>query len=198
MQAQKYSMTAEEAKLFQDYIKTVPYTIYTYFNYKQCQDLGYLDIQNAGYLGLVYAIKTYDESRGNSFLSWAIKNIRYSIIRYIKAQKRTTQCLSIESIRDAELGLSNGCGCTRLWKVDYLTPHIERLDNKKLVEKINQTAKEILNDRMYDIYEKHFLNELTAKEIAQELECTRAYVYGTIDKIKYKIQKELKEQGLLE
>ena len=198
MQAQKYSMTAEEAKLFQDYIKTVPYTIYTYFNYKQCKDLGYLDIENAGYLGLVYAIKTYDESRGNSFLTWAIKNVRYSILRYIKAQKQTTECLSIELLRDAELGLSNGYGCTRLWKVDYFTPHIERLDNKKLVEKINQTAREILNDRMYDVYEKHFLKELTAKEIAQELECTRSYVYDTINKIKYKIQKELREQGLLE
>ena len=146
MQAQKYSMTAEEAKLFQDYIKTVPYTIYTYFNYKQCQDLGYLDIQNAGYLGLVYAIKTYDESRGNSFLTWAIKNIRYSIIRYIKAQKRPTECLSIETIRETELGLSQGYN--RLWKVDYFTPYIERLDNKQMVEKINQTAKEFF----YELY----------------------------------------------
>lgn len=198
MQAQKYRLTAEESKLFQEHIKTVPYTIYTYFNYQKCKDLGYLDIENAGYLGLVYAIKTYDQSREMSFLNWAIKNVRYNIIRYMKAYKETPSHESIEDIRESEL---RGCkvgSCRSLVSLDYITPHIETLDDRKMVAAIKNIAKTELNERMYNVYEMYFLNEIPVREIAQYLNCTKSYVYETINKIVIKIKKELKNQGLIE
>lgn len=200
MKRDKYKLTDEQQKLFDEYRDAVRFTIFKQFY--SLVKMGYMEeIETIGYLGLVYAVKTYDESKGANMLTWAINNIRFAIFRYIKqlehqkkisASQISTQCIE-ESERTGE-----PCGrCKKLFAIDHIGQYVDEVDKWQVVDLLNKTAQETFSERVYSIYKKIYIEGKSFSKVANEMGLCRNRIYQIDRKIIQTLKKVCEENGVI-
>ena len=197
MECEKYKLTPEQQEIFDANIKLVKYTIFKYFSYQTIKHFGILAIENAGYLGLVYAIKTYSAKNGTSFSTWGIKCIRFKILNYMKQQEKKVSWESTECMELSEFYGRNIGGCRRLLLVDYVAPQIEDLSDMQVVEELYGIAKSNLTENQYRIFMMRYKDGKEVRDIAKELEITTSRIYSVLDKSVRVLQQKAKVNGMM-
>lgn len=195
MEHEKYKLTNEQQLLFEKYKSAVKYTIYKNF-YSLAKSGDILEIENIGYLGLIYAIKTYDERKGCNMLTWIINNIRFVILRYIKQNKKL-EYISTETIEICEQTGQPYFGCGFTISGDYSERQEEQIDKEQTIELLNRIAKEKLSGNRYAVYEKLYLERKSVLETSKELSLSRNRVYQIDKRNMWTLKRVCREKGVL-
>ena len=200
MERDKYKLTDEQKIIFEQYKGAVKYCIYKNFVglAKQCD---ILDVYNAGYLGLAYAIKSYNEDCNCKFLSWAIRNINYSILNFAREARKMKEkklgTISIESMARLENTGRRSCDCAFTILADYTEPYEEDLNTEQVLALLNKIAKEKLTQKAYAVYEKLYLEGKSPTNVAIELQISRTRVYQVEKRIVLVLTRACKERGVI-
>lgn len=199
MERDKYKLTEEQIKIFDEYKKTVPFTIYKQF-YALSKVINPLELENAGYLGLVYAIQNYNDSRGCSMKTYVINNVRYAVLRYLKELrlKKNIQLCYISTVEMEEYERSGvkteNC---RFTLASDMSATEDRIAEEQVLSQINAIAKEILPDKYYEVYKRIYVDGESVIDCANGVGVTRHRVYQINQKITTKLRMVCRERGIL-
>lgn len=199
MKRDKFKLDEEQQKIFNQYKYIVPSTLYKKF-YGFPKRFGETELLNAGYLGLAYAIKNFQEGKNCKFKTYAIYVVRYFIIRCIKSMEfkinKPMQYISTNEMEQVEeTGLPcKGCNFTLVYDLSAIE---ERADSEINIEIIKKAAKKVLSDRYYYIFNSLYSDGKTAKQIALELGITTSRVYDINRRIIYRLKTNLEARGML-
>lgn len=188
----KYELSTTEQTMFNDNLKLVDYTLYRFFSYSTIKGIGLNEAKSVGCLGLVHAIKSYNESKGTKFSTHAIGNIRYAILNALKSSFRPREYECIEDMRETELSGRIVGNCKYLLQVDCFTNYIDYINDEQNVDRLHKLAKKTLSDRYYQIYSMAYIEGLQPVEIAKKLGVTRARAYALLRKIARILKERIK------
>ena len=195
---EKYELSPAEKQIFDDNLNLVDYTIYKFFKYSTISSFGSMEAKSAGCLGLVKAIKRFDETKGTKFSSYAISNIRYNIMNALRMQKKIGEYDCVEAVRETETFGKRVKGCRRLIVVDYFTPIVDEISDMQAVDSINELAKNELKEAYFDVYKEYYIDGRTIAEIATGKNISRARVYQILRKSIAKLKSKIEEKKLFE
>lgn len=192
-------------KIFEENYNLVAYVVNTYFPKNFYKD----DLKQEGYLGLLKAIETYDESKNVKFSTYATKCIKNKIIDYLRKDKlvkipieliqegiynektiplNTTEYGDLESVIMDE-------------KTDNMVEKIAiRIDDLNQIEKIKKVVLDYIdsieNEEHKEMVKCYIVNALSSgkrntMQIAQvynkSMQRTDAIIYEHVTKLKEKL-----------
>ena len=147
------------------------------------------DLIQEGLLGLNEAINSFDDNKEAHFGTFAKICIERKIMSYIKATKRYKNKILNESVA-LELDIDDNTIDKRL--VDNLYNPSELIEKKEWEKGVLDRLKTELTDLENQIFELKRQN-LTNKEIIEKLNINSKVVDNTIQRIKNKLKKIMKE-----
>lgn len=139
----------------------------------------FIDLFQAGVIGLNTAIQKYDSYRGTKFSTLAyfyvaleirneVNNIIYPLKRY------AYNSYTIESIDNPD--------------VEQLS---DKYTNKHNYNEIIEIAKKILTEEQYEIFDNYFIKEMTMQEIKKQMKISLSKCQYVITKVRTKLKKVL-------
>ncbi len=145
------------------------------------------DLISVGTIGLIKAVRTFNTDKASSFSTYASRCIENEILMLFRSEKKFTGEVSL----DLNIGTDKDGNEMNLADILADTKEdIENITSRKLaIEKIERTAKEVLDKRelliisaRYGLFKK---TPRTQKEIAEHLGISRSYI-SRIEKIALK------------
>ena len=192
-----YKLSPSEQEIFNDNLKLVDYTLYKFFSYATISGLGANEAKAIGCLGLVNAIKTYDQTKGTTFNTHAINQIRYQVLNSIRMQLTPMEYQSIEDIRETELSGKIVGDCKCLLSVDYFTNYIDQIGDCQTVERLHELAQRLFTERYFQVYKMAYIDGVNTVDIARELNVSRGRIYGMLKKITGRLKERIKIEDTL-
>lgn len=136
------------------------------------------DLISIGSIGLIKAVRTFDNEKAKHFSSYASRCIENEILMVLRREKKLSSEVSMETILGAD---SDG---NELTIADTLSDDrfdLEQLTDKKTaLKKINSLAKTVLDEREYQIIKLRFglcgNIPATQHKVAEELNISRSYI----------------------
>ena len=153
------------------------------------KDGEFSDLLQEGYIGLIKAIKGYDESKESSFSTFANLCIRRQMITAIKKS-------NTEKYRNLNEAVYDGSYCEKEEKIHYKRPSLmfhtpeEILLSKELIELLEKYLEENLTNLEKSVF-YYLIKQQTYVEIANILNETPKKIDNTIQRIKKKIREYL-------
>lgn len=154
------------------------------------------DLISIGTIGLIKAISTFRQEKGNRLGTYAAKCIDNELLMMFRARKKSTREISLyEPIgtdkEGNEINLLDVC-------VQEQVDIVERLDQYEKICKLSQLLEQVLDDREKEIIQLRFglgrEKELTQREIGKLQGISRSYVSRiekkALEKLKNAFQKE--------
>lgn len=136
------------------------------------------DCQSAGIEGMIKAIDSYNPTSGASLKTWVIKNIYFSVLSYIKAERKWLLVdldeESIQGIVTAD-GEDRMCDRDLVFKIFYFVERIRGIGKK---------------DSMAEMLISYYFDGKLQKDIADHYECTPANVSTAFSRLKAAVLKE--------
>ena len=135
------------------------------------------DLISIGIIGLIKGIDSFSNEKGTKLTTYAAKCIENEILMHFRNEKKNMNNISI----DEKIGFDKDGNEIEL--IDVIkTPDLDYIENINFKDNLNSLLKyiNILTDREKTIIFKRYgifnHNELTQKEIANELNISRSYV----------------------
>lgn len=153
------------------------------------------DLISIGTIGLIKAVMTFDSEYGSRFATYAIRCIDNEMLMYFRSRKKTKCEVSMfEPIGTDKEG-------NQIQLADILeceeNDAVEELEKKRLISKMTENLKLVLDDREYQILTMRYgidcEEERTQREIADLLHISRSYVSRIEKKALEKMRKYLKQ-----
>ena len=135
------------------------------------------DLISIGIIGLIKGIDSFSKEKGTKLTTYAAKCIENEILMHFRNEKKNMNNISL----DEKIGFDKDGNEIEL--IDVIkTPDLDYIENINFKDNLNSLLKyiNILTDREKTIIFKRYgifnHNELTQKEIANELNISRSYV----------------------
>ena len=135
------------------------------------------DLISIGIIGLIKGIDSFSNEKGTKLTTYAAKCIENEILMHFRNEKKNMNNISL----DEKIGFDKDGNEIEL--IDVIkTPDLDYIENINFKDNLNSLLKyiNILTDREKTIIFKRYgifnHNELTQKEIANELNISRSYV----------------------
>lgn len=135
------------------------------------------DLISIGIIGLIKGIDSFSNEKGTKLTTYAAKCIENEILMHFRNEKKNMNNISL----DEKIGFDKDGNEIEL--IDVIkTPDLDYIENINFKDNLNSLLKyiNILTDREKTIIFKRYgifnHNELTQKEIADELNISRSYV----------------------
>ena len=141
--------------------------------------LNYEDIFQAGTLGLLRAIDTYDADSNASFITYATHLIKGEIMHCIRNKDNSINPLSIDAKTDDELSIEE----TISYKNDLTDTYDDRLLLTDEIEKLPNNLKEIIK--------MSFFEDKSQKEIAEITHTSTMYISRMVKRALNKMYKSI-------
>ena len=169
----------DRQKLVEENIKLV-YEVAHKYKYLCCTTVDFDDLVSIGYIGLVKASKSYDDTKNIKFSTLAFVCIKNEILReFVNKQYRfnNTNTVSLNTIINTNY--SSDLELKDIIQDDKMGDYLENLDNKILIDSIYEkcTDKE---KKVIDLY----LEGYSLKDISVKLGCHWATVSKIINNLK--------------
>lgn len=155
------------------------------------------DLISIGTIGLIKAISTFRQEKGNRLGTYAAKCIDNELLMMFRARKKSTREISLyEPIgtdkEGNEINLLDVC-------VQEQTDIVEQLDNNEKISKLSILIDKVLDDREKEIIQLRYGlgsdKEMTQREIGKMQGISRSYVSRiekkALDKLKTAFQKDI-------
>lgn len=143
------------------------------------------DLYQEGLIGLINAIKTYNQNKEASFKTYASVLIERQILDLVKSNDRIKHKTLNSAISLDNFSLEEKQSLYNFVEVDNNTPELKLINEEEKEE-----LKKILTDFELKVYELK-LDGKTNKEIANILDKKTRSIENTIQRIKLKIKFEL-------
>lgn len=182
------------AKLIEHNLRLVAHIVKKFEKFDKTQD----DLISIGTIGLIKGIDSFDINKNNKLTTYCARCIENEILMYFRANKKNQNNVSLnDSIGyDKDGNEINLIDVIKDNEIDY----IEEINNKYNIEILNNLLN-ILNKREKEIIIKRYglfdNDELTQKEIAENLGISRSYVSRIEKRALTKIHKELKKKKII-
>ncbi|HAN10154.1 MAG TPA: RNA polymerase sporulation sigma factor SigE [Clostridiales bacterium] len=155
--------------------------------------IGLEDLVSIGNIGLIKAINTFEANKNIKLATYASKCIENEILMFVRKNNKTKFEVSIDEPLNVdwdgnELLLADVIGSEESNVSKKIEEEIDSKILKKCVEKLNLREKKIIELR-YGIYNEG--DELTQKEVADELGISQSYISRLEKKIIKKLKKEM-------
>ena len=154
------------------------------------------DLISIGTIGLIKAISTFRQEKGNRLGTYAAKCIDNELLMMFRARKKSTREISLyEPIgtdkEGHEINLLDVC-------VQEQTDIVENLDNREKISKLSILIDKVLDDREKEIIQLRYglgrEKEMTQREIGKMQGISRSYVSRiekkALEKLKNAFQKD--------
>ncbi len=154
------------------------------------------DLISIGTIGLIKAITTFRQEKGNKLGTYAAKCIDNELLMMFRAKKKSTREISLyEPIgtdkEGNEINLLDVC-------VQEQTDIVENLDNREKIGKLSIFMDQVLDKREKEIIQLRYglgrEKEMTQREIGKMQGISRSYVSRiekkALEKLKFAFQKE--------
>jgi len=173
---QKYKEGDLEAKkiLIERNLRLVAHVAKKYQGLDDDQD----DLISIGTIGLIKAVSTFDNSKGNRLATYAARCIDNELLMMLRMKKKTSKEVSLHD----PIGMDKEGNTISLEDilVADTTDVVETLVLKNDVKKLYNIMNEALNDREKEVIQMRYglLNtqEITQRELAAKLGISRSYV----------------------
>lgn len=155
------------------------------------------DLISIGTIGLIKAISTFRQEKGNRLATYAAKCIDNELLMMFRARKKSTREISLyEPIgtdkEGNEINLLDVC-------VQEQIDIVEQLDNNEKICKLSILIDKVLDDREKEIIQLRYglgrEKEMTQREIGKMQGISRSYVSRiekkALDKLKTAFQKDI-------
>lgn len=178
-----------EEKLIRHNLRLVAHIVKKYNFAKIEQE----ELISVGTIGLMKAIKTYNQEKGNSFSTYASRCIQNEILMMIRSQKKFLSEVSLEEKVKTD---KEGNDVSLIDILEDTTENVsEKAETKilfqKLVDIINQTLSEREKEIIFLRYGIDGSIPKTQNEVAEKLNISRSY----ISRIEKKAIKQIQEQA---
>ena len=154
------------------------------------------DLISIGTIGLIKAVNTFNEEKGNRLVTYAAKCIDNELLMMLRSEKKRQRETSIyEPLgTDSEGNTISLMDVLESDEVDI----VEEMELAANVKRLNSLIKEVLTERERHIiclrYGLYGGNEVTQREIAEEFKISRSYV-SRLEKKALKRLREAYENG---
>ena len=181
------------SKLIEHNLRLVAHIVKKFENHEQIND----DLISIGTIGLIKGIDSYKMDKNNKLTTYCARCIENEILMYYRSNKKNINNVSLND----SIGIDKDGNEINLIDVikDNNKDYIEIINNQdninilnKLLNILNKREKEIIIKR-YGLFNE---DELTQKEIADNLGISRSYVSRIEKKALNKIYKELKKKNI--
>ncbi len=152
------------------------------------------DLLSIGTIGLIKAINTYKNSKGNRLVTYASKCIDNEILMYLRMEKKKQRETSLYEPIGTD---KEGNAVSLMDVIEYEDKDIvEECELKNKIEILYENFDRVLNDREKEIIVKRYglcgKNEQTQREVAKEMNISRSYVSRIEKKALEKLRKTFK------
>lgn len=170
-------MTLEEQnKLIESNIPLVHYCIKKYFNKYMFND----DVISSGYLGLVKAARTFDESKEIKFSTYTCRCIINEIKMYFRRESRHTDELSL----DEEIDTDNDGTTTLIEIISIEDKEFSRIEDTSLI----LSFRKILTEKEFTYLILYYIYGLNQTEIANTFGISKSRVCQLLFNARKKIK----------
>ncbi len=136
------------------------------------------DLQQEGFLGLLYAVNNFSSDKGMQFSSYAYKCVRSKILNAVNKSKGDKFKALNDSLPLAEFDFANPLDLTNS------SPETSIIDSEEIDEIISQIKRNLssFETKVFELY----LEGLSYTEIAKKLEKTQKSIDNALQRIKEK------------
>ncbi|MBQ8782903.1 MAG: RNA polymerase sporulation sigma factor SigK [Clostridia bacterium] len=180
-------------KLVEHNLRLVAHVIKKYYSATTQQE----DLISIGTIGLIKAIDSFKSDKGTRLATYAARCIENEILMYFRAQKKTSQDISVNEPIDID---SEG---NPLTLIDIIATEDTILDDiylSSMSKKMYKYISEINDKREKEIiilrYGLNNQKPLTQREVAQKLNISRSYVSRIEKKVLSKLKERFEETDL--
>ena len=152
------------------------------------------DLISVGTIGLIKAVSTYKADKGVRLATYAARCIENEIRMFLRAAKKHT----IDTVRLQDVvGVDREGNEVRIEDriSDNRDPIDEQVDRKIQTNKLFEVIRQVLHGREKTVIEMRYgidgIEEMTQREIADQLGISRSYVSRIEKKALYKLLKEM-------
>jgi RNA polymerase sporulation-specific sigma factor len=169
----KHGDESAKAELIEHNLRLVAHIIKKYYSNSADQD----DLISIGTIGLIKAVNTFDSSKGIRLSSYAARCIANEVLMYFRSTRKSAQDISINEPIDTD---KDGNALTLMDIMSSDDDILEHLDYKIKSEQLRRYITDTLSPREQRIIRLRYglddREQLTQREVAQELGISRSYV----------------------
>lgn len=164
-----------------------------------CSEYELEDMISIGTIGLIKAIDSFDEKKGNRLVTYAAKCIDNELLMMFRSEKKRSKEVSLNEPLGTDKEGNKICFQDITFSEDEDV--VARLQNNADIAKLNKVFNSVLSDREKEIliyrYGLYGRRERTQRELADEYGISRSYVSRIEKKALGKLREVLIERKLI-